>query len=87
MSIVCKLFPNQVSATNAANAGKPSWVAPSYSLTGGGRHVDPGTLPPQEMTGPSIPLVSTQWAVVASHPGFQSDTIEPTDIDFTLWHP
>lgn len=87
MTIVCKTFPNETSATNATNAAKPTWVVPSYSDVGGGRKVDHGSLLPQEMTGPPVPLLSGLWAVVATHPGFQSDTIESTDIDFALWHP
>lgn len=86
MSIIGRKFPNQTSATNATNAAKPSWVAPSYSDAGGGRHANTGALPVQEMTGAPIPLLSGQWLVTASHPGFQSDVVESTEIDLAaIW--
>lgn len=76
----CKTFPNETSANAALNAAKATWTPPAYVHVGGGRHVDNATLPAQVLSLP-IELVNGRFAVIANHPGFKGEFVDP-DADF-----
>lgn len=74
----CKTFPNETSARNALNAA--AWTPPAYTNIGGGRHVPHASLPAQKLSEP-VELTSGRWAVIADHPGFRGESVDP-DKDF-----
>ena len=79
MTFQCKTFPNENAANGAINAAEATWVRPSYTDVGAGRHVPHASLPPQRLSEP-VELVNARWAVVADHPGFKGEFIVGPDV-------
>jgi hypothetical protein len=81
MSIACKLFPNATSARAAMNAVKASWVKPALVFVNCAKpSILATTNAALVLCTDAVELISGQWALIANHPGWKSDTIEEADI-------